>query len=66
MRIRHLDENNDDLLGLVSQRNIEILHYGWPHPHQILSESNDVSVDNITIDAAIFALDGSFSFEDHD
>ena len=64
-----LDENNDDLLGLVSQRNIEILHHGWPrytYWTDHWSESNDVSVDDITIEAAIFALDGSFSFEDHD
>lgn len=63
------DEDNDDMLGLISQRNIELLHYGWPRYtgwSDHWSESNDVSIDNISINAAIFALDGSFAFEDHD
>ena len=75
---QNFNENNNDLLGLIAQKDIKILHKGWPRYKWIpnwpwegywsdhYSESNDVSIDDITINAALFALNGSFSFEDYD
>lgn len=53
----------DDMLGLVANRYVRILHYGWfgSHPN-----SRDVAPYDITIHAAIFALNWSFEFESYD
>ncbi len=60
------DENSDDILGLTAQRNILILHRNWPKSNGIgYDYISDVSINNITINAAIFALNGSFAFENY-
>lgn len=64
---------SDDMLGLIADRNIYILHRGWPgynsgynsNNYSTNSSDTDVAPNNITINAAIFALKGSFAFEDH-
>lgn len=58
------DEDNDDMLGLTAQRNIEILHRGWPKSNGS-HNNNDVTINDITINGAIFALNGSFAFENY-
>jgi len=58
---------SDDMLGLVAGRYVRILHKNWPSytttGNAYVSNSN-VAPQNITIHAAIFALDWAFEFED--
>ncbi|HNX27978.1 MAG TPA: hypothetical protein PKN87_01010 [Syntrophomonadaceae bacterium] len=64
---------SDDMLGLIAGRYAYILHRGWPgfstgyssNNYSTSSSSTDVAPNNITIKAAIFALNGSFGFEDY-
>ncbi len=63
-----VDGESDDMLGLVANNNIEILHKGWlyfnsPYTHWSESYADDVAPENINIQAAMFTLDGSFAFE---
>jgi len=62
--------NSDDMLGLIAGRYVYILHRGWPgfgsYNYSTNQTNTDVAPSNITIKAAIFALNGSFSFEDYD
>lgn len=61
--------NSDDMLGLIAGRNVNILHRGWPgfstYNYSTYQANTDVAPSNITINAAIFALNGSFAFEDY-
>lgn len=54
--------NGDDMLGLVANKYIFILHYGW------FGKMNNTSValNDITIHAALFALNKSYEFERYD
>lgn len=49
-------DSNEDMLGLVANNNIYILHY---------QGGQDVAPYNIEINAAVFALNHSFTFEDY-
>ncbi|HHY94334.1 MAG TPA: hypothetical protein GX513_04890 [Firmicutes bacterium] len=53
----------DDMLGLVANRYVRILHYGWFGSYP---SHRDVAPQNITIHAAIFALNWSYEFESYD
>lgn len=76
-----------DMLGLVANENIYILHWGWPRELNAYTENNDphweyykkenygrgrwkwvhaddVAPQNITIHAALFAVNGGFGYED--
>lgn len=66
----------DDMLGLIANRNIRILHYNWPQdgresPTQIpyYWKNNNTHIDvaptNMNIHASIFAVTGSFEYEEH-
>jgi hypothetical protein len=58
---------SDDMLGLIAGRFVRILHYDWPNnssPYYRTSKGN-VSPYNITIHAAIFALEKAYEFEKH-
>ena len=60
------DNLSDDMLGLIARGNVRILHFGWPSKTGS-DYSKDVAPGNgITIYAAIFALDGSYGFENYD
>jgi hypothetical protein len=52
--------DGDDMLGLVADQRIRILHYGW-----FGTNSGSVALNSITIHAAIFALNKSYEFENH-
>ncbi|MHB1042036.1 MAG: hypothetical protein ACYC0Q_04280 [Eubacteriales bacterium] len=63
----------DDMLGLVAGGYVRILHHNWPDakndrssPYYSTYNVSDVAPDNITVDAAIFALDWAWEYEDHD
>ncbi len=61
----------DDMLGLVAGRFIRILHYDWPDNStdrrtRYYADKGDVAPGNITIHAALFALNQCFEFEDYD
>ncbi|MEW6276057.1 MAG: pilus assembly PilX N-terminal domain-containing protein [Bacillota bacterium] len=58
----------DDMLGLIAGGYVRILHYGWPHsqPPYYRNGNRDVAPYNITIHAALFALNWSFEYEDYD
>jgi len=64
-------EGSDDMLGLIAGRYTYILHRGWPgfniysYNYSTSRSDTDVAPSNITIKAAIFALNGSFGFEDY-
>lgn len=53
---------SDDMLGLVANGYVRILHYGWFGKNS----NTDVAPDNITIQAAIFATTWAFEFENYD
>lgn len=60
----------DDMLGLVSARFIRILHYDWPDNStdrrtRYYADEGDVAPGDITIQAALFALNQCFEFEDY-
>lgn len=74
------DAKGDDMLGLIAQNDIMILHYGWPrymdgkgNPYWNYKWDNkkkkkqeyDVAPENITIHAALFAVKGGFGYEDY-
>jgi len=54
----------DDMLGLVANRYVRILHYHWPSATGY-SAVGDVAPHDITIHAAIFALDWVFEYENY-
>jgi hypothetical protein len=54
--------NWDDMLGLVANKYIFILHYGWFDKTSSYDETN-VALQNINIHAALFALNKSYEFE---
>lgn len=54
---------SDDMLGLVANRWVRILHYNWPTTTGGTTSGIDVAPHNITIHAAIFALDWAFEYE---
>ncbi|MDI6907395.1 MAG: hypothetical protein QMC81_07915 [Thermoanaerobacterales bacterium] len=64
----------DDMLGLVANRCIYILHYGWPKEGQnaywdyrlLWLIPYDVAPHKITIHAAIFAINNGFGYEEYD
>lgn len=59
--------NSNDMLGLVARGYVYLLHYGWPRASgQGWSSDYDVAPENITIHAAIFALNNSFQYESYD
>lgn len=72
----NIDSNNNNMLGLIAQNDINILHFGWPNSSGswpeyerkwiIFKDYRDVALEDIDIYAAVFALDGSFGFEDYD
>lgn len=57
-----------DLLGLLASNKILILHYGWPgQSGNYFGNDVDVAPQNISINAALFALNYSFGFQNaHD
>lgn len=60
----------DDMLGLIANRNVRILHYNWPSDNSpfYLKNGNshiDVAPYNINIHASIYAVTGSFEYEQH-
>lgn len=65
----------DDMLGLIANRNVRILHYNWPRDKNSSSGryywpnsgliNKDVAPTNIDIHASIFAVTGSFEYEEH-
>lgn len=59
-----------DMLGLVANRNVRILHYNWPKENEgfwkkSLISHYDVAPYNINIHAVIVAVTGSFEYEEH-
>lgn len=62
----------DDMLGLIANRNVRILHYNWPKdgaPEYYWKNGSshiDVAPTNMNIHASIFAVTGSFEFEEHE
>lgn len=58
----------DDMLGLVANGYVRILHYDWPSGSRPWYQRvGDVAPYNITIQAAVFAVDwGTYEFEDYD
>ncbi len=65
--INSSDSNlSDDMLGLIANGNVRILHYDWPSETGHSGNGDDVAPGNgITIYAAIFALDGSYGYESY-
>ena len=61
----------NDMLGLVANRNIRILHYNWPkgdgdyYWKRSLITHYDVAPYNINVHAAAAAVTGSFEYEEH-
>ena len=55
----------DDMLGLVAGGYVRILHHDWPSASSSSSMA-DVAPSNITVHAAIFALNWAFEYEDYD
>lgn len=56
----------DSMLGLVAKNDIYILHYGWPSatsPSYGQHTTTDVAPHDVTIHAALFALDGEYGYE---
>lgn len=62
--------SGNDMLGLVAERYIYILHNGWPRAGNNLnwswSNNDDVAPFNINIHASIFALNQGFTYETYD
>lgn len=59
----------DDMLGLVAGHYVRILHKNWPSfttSGNAYTSNSNVAPQNITIHAAIFALDWAFEFEDYE
>lgn len=62
----------DDMLGLIANRNVRILHYNWPRgssPFYYKKSSlthYDVAPKNMNVFASIYAVTGSFEYEAHD
>lgn len=52
----------DDMLGLIANDYIRVLHYGWFGN----ISSSSVALNNITIQGSLFAKNYSFEFEDYD
>ncbi|MGE5416853.1 MAG: hypothetical protein ACM3UZ_08850 [Acidobacteriota bacterium] len=53
-----------DMLGLVAGNNIIVMHYGWPNDAGTGSSSTTLTApNNMTIYAALFALNRAFYFE---
>ncbi|MFZ5596494.1 MAG: PilX N-terminal domain-containing pilus assembly protein [Bacillota bacterium] len=60
-------DTSDDMLGLVANNDVKILHWGWPSntsPYYN-NQKTDVAPNNINIYAAILALNGCFTYEDY-
>lgn len=63
--------NIDDMLGLMANRNVRILHYNWPkengswHGGSTLINWIDVAPVHMNIHASICAITGSFEYEEH-
>jgi len=60
----------DDMLGLIANRNVRILHYYWPKADGYTNgwgspSERDVAPNNLNIHAAICAVTGSFEYEEH-
>lgn len=61
----------DDMLGLMANRNVRILHYNWPkedglwHGGDTLLSWIDVAPTDINVHAAVCAVTGSFEYEEH-
>lgn len=59
----------DDMLGLVAGRYVRILHHDWPSAsspyYVVIAPVNDVAPSDITVHAAIFALNWAFEYEDY-
>lgn len=62
----------DDMLGLIANRNVRILHFYWPKADGYwngwgtsLIKNRDVAPGNMNIHAAICAVTGSFEYEEH-
>lgn len=70
--VRYADTNftgtdpTDDMLGLVANRYVRILHYNWPTTSGGTTTGIDVAPHDITIHAALFALDWAFEYEEYD
>lgn len=60
------DDMTDDMLGLIANGYVRILHYDWPRTTSpYYSSVGDVAPQNITIHAAIFALNWAFEYESY-
>ena len=58
--------NCNDMLGLIANRNVRILHYNWPKAGGSWYGTRlDVAPTTINIHASIFAVTGSFEYEEH-
>lgn len=61
----------NDMLGLIANRNVSILHYNWPkddgkwHGGSTIVGWIDVAPTNMNIHASICAATGSFEYEEH-
>lgn len=82
-KFNHVDNNNicertadgEDMLGLIANNNVLILHYGWPRDGSngkpywdkervfLIPRKFDVAPKDIKINAAIFAIKGGFGYE---
>lgn len=61
----------DDMLGLVANGRIRLLHYywptsTWPYYDVLAGLAGDVSPQNVTIHGALFALNPSWEYEEWD
>jgi hypothetical protein len=65
-------QDGDDMLGLIADQYVRILHYGWFGDKWSTGgwggsqDNNPVALNDITIHGAIFALNKSYEFEDHE
>ena len=56
-----------DMLGLVAGNRVQVVHYGWPAASGgSMTSTATIGSNGLTIHAAIFALNHTFSFERHD
>lgn len=68
-------DSYSDMLGLVANRKIQILHYGWPSnfnysshstPNYYWNVNQELHPSNVYIYAAMYAATEVFGFEDYD
>jgi Tfp pilus assembly protein PilX len=65
--INSSDNLSDDMLGLIANENVRILHYYWPSKNGYNNIRKDVAPGGgITIYAAIFSITKSYGYEKYD